>query len=213
MSIEELEKLLTGKSYRPSSDLIQAAVAKNPTVLLPYLVDRFTGTKLEGIVITTMVLGNIARANPACMQPYQERLYKSSIAHFHPGVRRNVIRYFSEIPVLLEDDHPVPKWVKSKDFLYCRSSKVLKQIRGPFYIEPELEGYLLEHLIEIIADPQEIAAPKAFGMSLGKNLCLKYPEITNELIPVIEEAMKYGTAAVKNRGAKVVSLLERLIED
>lgn len=210
MSPEEMEPLLLEKSYRKNADRIQGAVEADPEILLPYLTERFLSGRLEGGLITSMAWGNLARARPAWMQDYQERLYRASVFNAFPGIRRNVIRYFAEIPVLIEEDHLLPAGAKRKDFLYCRSSQVEHQKNGPNYVEPELEGLLLDHVISIIANPQEVVVPKAFGMQLATNLALKYPEIANELQPVVRQAMQYGTSGVKHRGKVALKLLSQL---
>lgn len=210
MTIEELEERLRQKSYRENADRIQAAVLADPTTLLPYLTKRFLRGEAEGASITGMAWGNVARARPGLVQSWQEQLFRASVTNHRAGIRRNVIRYFSEIPVLLDDDHPIPKWVKRKDFFVCRSSKLSSQRDGPYYLEPELEGRLLDHLLSVVADPHAEAAPIAFGMQVLVNLALKYPDLTHECIPTIQEAGKHGTAGVKHRAKWAVALLERL---
>lgn len=210
MTTKDIDRLLEEKIYRPNADRIQAATEAKPEQLLPYLINRFTSGKLEGITVLAMAVGNIARARPELMQPYQERMLNASMRRPHPSVRRNVLRYLCEIPVVLPDDHHVPDWVKRKDFCYVSSSHLAKGKQDRFYIEPELEGLILDHALAVIGDPQEVAAPKAFAMILGTNLCLKYPEISNEMVPIVSEAMKYGTAGVKHRGKVALKLLSQL---
>ncbi|PHI19940.1 hypothetical protein CEQ90_10340 [Lewinellaceae bacterium SD302] len=217
MTKHQFEKLLYRTTHRHHSDECQAYVEQEPDKLLPVLLDHFCGTNPQTIGVASMVLGNLARVYPQWLQPHQERIFRASVAHFHPGPRRNAIRYFSELPVVLEADHPIPDWVTRKDFLYYlplannNPGRVAKHSQPPeAYVEPELEGLLLDHVLARIADPQETAAPKAFGMLVGQNLCLKYPEIAPELSAVIEEAIEYGTAGIKNRGKKTLILLEKL---
>lgn len=219
MNVAKFEQLLQHTTHRDRADEVQAHVEREPEKLLPILLKHFCGVDRTTIGMASMVTGNLARKYPEWLQPYQERIYRASVQHFHPGPRRNAIRYFSELPVLLEEGHRIPEWVTSKDFLYCfpvgttASKSRKKEGSGSLaYIEPELEGLLLDHILERIGDPQEIAAPKAFGMRVGQNLCLKYPDIAPELCTVIASAMEYGTSGVKNRGKKTLDLLNRLVD-
>jgi hypothetical protein len=212
MTTKDIDRLLEEKIYRPNADLIQAATEARPEQLLPYLIDRFTSGKLEGITVLAMAVGNIARARPALIQPYQKRMLNASVRRPHPGVRRNVLRYLCEIPVLLDESNHVPSWVRKKDFKYKYSNRLVDKEQSPPYVEPKLEGLILDHALAVISDPQEVAAPKAFAMILGTNLCLKYPEISNEMRPIVSEAMKHGTPGVIHRGKLALKLMDLLIE-
>ncbi|MDF1695092.1 MAG: hypothetical protein P1U56_04645 [Saprospiraceae bacterium] len=74
-------------------------------------------------------------------------------------------------------------------------------------IPEEVEGLAFEKAFEFLFNPQNAIAIRVFAMSVCGNIALKYPELKHELIPVIEEQIPYGSAGFKNRGAKVLKLL------
>ncbi len=198
---------LQEKLGRDQSDKVLQRILKDPEQF-PVLMDIFLGDDLTGITMAGMTLGNLARIKPAWLQKYQQRIYEVSRNPIHQSVRRNGIRYFSELPVIIEDDTPLPKWIKPKDFSYCRRSNA--HHAQPAFILEDLEGHLLDLSLLLVADVNEPAAPRAFAIQICLNLMLKYPEIGHELAAAIEETMEHSTAGFKNRGRRALVLIKRL---
>ena len=79
-------------------------------------------------------------------------------------------------------------------------------------IDEEIEGELFDLIIKYLANPEEAIAVKAFGMSAGRRICEKYPELANELLPYVEVLVEQKlSSGVVNRGEKELRLLRKLI--
>ncbi|MEQ9425713.1 MAG: hypothetical protein RJQ09_14915 [Cyclobacteriaceae bacterium] len=72
-----------------------------------------------------------------------------------------------------------------------------------------LMGPLADHCFNYLRSPKETIAVKVFSMTILSNICRYFPELSNELIPIIEEQMPYGSAGFKSRGKKVLKELSR----
>ena len=73
-----------------------------------------------------------------------------------------------------------------------------------------LEGELVELLFDYLNDSNSDIAAKVFAMQALSNICLKYPELSNELIASIESQYEMGTAAFKLRANRLLPKLEKL---
>ena len=79
-------------------------------------------------------------------------------------------------------------------------------------IDEEVEGELFDIIINYLKDAEEPIAVKAFGMSAGRRICEKYPELANELLPYIEVLVDQKlSSGVVSRGEKELRLLRALI--
>jgi hypothetical protein len=121
------------------------------------------------------------------------------------------LRYFCELPVLLEQEHRIPDWVRKKHFLYLQSSSV--NSKEQCYLEPELEGELLDLSLQLIRDVKEPTANRAFAAYLAKNLCLTYPKLAIEVSGTQREYRKTGTRGFPHAAGTVIELLDRLMDD
>ena len=79
-------------------------------------------------------------------------------------------------------------------------------------IDEEIEGELFDYIIKYLANPEEAIAIKAFGMTVARRICEKYPELANELLPYVETLVQQKVSAgVSNRGKKEMKILNALI--
>lgn len=76
----------------------------------------------------------------------------------------------------------------------------------------ELLGTAADILFSIMENRNEPVAVRVFTMTTLYNICVKFPELANELKLLIEDQMPYGSTGFKNRGAKTLSKLSRLIK-
>lgn len=77
-------------------------------------------------------------------------------------------------------------------------------------IPEEIEGELYDICFAFLISANEPIAIKAFSMRVLANICKSYPELKNELIPVIEDLMTHGSFGIKNRGKKILNELSKL---
>lgn len=206
----DLTPLLTNKLGRAASDQVLQLVLDDPA-LLDQLLAAFFGKQPELVNMAAMTVGNLARIKPAWLQPHQQGFYEVSLFPTHPGVRRNALRYFCELPVLLDAEHRVPTWVRKKHFLYLQSSRSTK--KEPCFLEPALEGELLDLGLNLIRDVKEPTANRAFAIYLLKNLCLKYPELAIEVSGTLSEYKQTGTPGFTHASVLTIDLLDRLMAD
>jgi hypothetical protein len=75
-------------------------------------------------------------------------------------------------------------------------------------IPEDLEGLAFEKAFDFLSNPQNAIAIRVFAMSVCGNIAKKYPELKQELIPVIEEQLPYGSAGFISRGMKVLKALK-----
>jgi len=76
----------------------------------------------------------------------------------------------------------------------------------------EIEGKIFDISLHYLMDMESAVAFKVFGMTVCYNISMKYPELAEELIPIIEEQMPHGSTGFKNRGAKLLLKLRKLAE-
>lgn len=70
---------------------------------------------------------------------------------------------------------------------------------------------VFNHCLENIISVKEPIAVKAFSMTVLLNICKKYPELKQEVIPILElELERNESAGVLNRGKKVLKKLNQL---
>lgn len=76
--------------------------------------------------------------------------------------------------------------------------------------EEKMEGPVFDVSMSVLLDVNEAIAARVFAMTTAANIVMKYPELAQELIPVIEEHLPHGSAGFKNRGAKLLKRLRGL---
>ncbi|MEM9821639.1 MAG: hypothetical protein AAF985_11225 [Bacteroidota bacterium] len=74
----------------------------------------------------------------------------------------------------------------------------------------DLLGFTAEICFQFLDDPKEAVAIRVFSMTVLYNICVKEPELANELRLVIEDHLPHGTAGFKSRGKKILKALRRL---
>lgn len=69
------------------------------------------------------------------------------------------------------------------------------------------QGTLYEICFKYLTSSSEPIAVKAFSMTVLSNLADLYPDLKNELIPIIKDLISTGSAGIKSRGRKVLKAL------
>lgn len=78
-------------------------------------------------------------------------------------------------------------------------------------IPEEVEGELFEFVINALKSQEEAIAIKAFGMTVARRICERYPELASELIPYLEIIMEERpSAGLVNRAGKELKRLRKL---
>ncbi|MGK7395899.1 MAG: hypothetical protein ACNS62_15070 [Candidatus Cyclobacteriaceae bacterium M3_2C_046] len=77
-------------------------------------------------------------------------------------------------------------------------------------IPPDLQGETMDICFSILNTNSEPIAIKVFAMTVLTNLAEIYPELSHELILIIEDQMPYGSAGFKSRGNKILKKLRQL---
>lgn len=80
------------------------------------------------------------------------------------------------------------------------------------HIPDHMLGEAADILFKIMMDRNEAVAIKVFTMTTLYNICIREPDLANELKIVIEDQLPYGSAGFKNRGLKTLKKLKVLIE-
>lgn len=77
-------------------------------------------------------------------------------------------------------------------------------------IPEDLIGKAADFCFKCLENPKEAVALRIFSMTVLYNICLKEPELKNDLQLLIEEFMPHGTAGFKSRGRKVLKQLSKM---
>ena len=86
--------------------------------------------------------------------------------------------------------------------------RILQNIDLP---EPLL-GPAADVCFRLLNNPNEAVAIRVFSMQVLYNICLKEPDLANELMLIIEEYLPYSTAGFKSRGKKILQKLDKLLK-
>jgi hypothetical protein len=83
---------------RANADVLLEYLEEHPEALSEFMA-QFFGE--EGVVVqrAAMVVGDLGRREPASLIPFHHQLIAAASEPVHPAVRRNVMRYFSELPL------------------------------------------------------------------------------------------------------------------
>ena len=76
-------------------------------------------------------------------------------------------------------------------------------------IPRKLQGLTAKMCFQFFSDKKEPIAVRVFSMTVLSNLAKELPELKNELIPMIEDQMPYGSAGFISRGRKVLKELKK----
>lgn len=77
-------------------------------------------------------------------------------------------------------------------------------------IPVKYQGNIINRCFELVNDPQEDIAIRAFSMTVIANLLPQYPQMANELRLSVQELLPYASTGLKNRAQKVLRLIEKL---
>ena len=75
-------------------------------------------------------------------------------------------------------------------------------------IPKSLMGKVADLAFGYLSSPAEPIAVKVFAMTVLTHLAEEFPELKNELIPLIEKQMPYGSAGFRSRGMKLLKILK-----
>lgn len=67
-----------------------------------------------------------------------------------------------------------------------------------------LQGKVVDICFKYLSDPKEPIAVRVFSMTVLANLAKENPELKNEIIPIIEDQLPFGSAGFRSRGMKVL---------
>lgn len=76
-------------------------------------------------------------------------------------------------------------------------------------LNEDLQGEIYDICFNYLTSKDEPIAVKAFSMRVLANVCQNYPELKNELIPIIEDMIPHGSSGIKNRGKKILKELSK----
>lgn len=77
-------------------------------------------------------------------------------------------------------------------------------------VPENLHGDVMNTCFELVADPQETIAVRAFSMTVLANLAKQYPDIKPELKAIIEDTLEHDPSpGFRNRAGKVLASLSK----
>jgi len=76
----------------------------------------------------------------------------------------------------------------------------------------ELEGIVFDKCMTYLCDLDQAIAIRVFSMTVCANISMKYPELTHELIPILEDQLPHGSTGFKSRGSKLLVKLRKIAE-
>ncbi|HTF80229.1 MAG TPA: hypothetical protein VL947_00835 [Cytophagales bacterium] len=68
-------------------------------------------------------------------------------------------------------------------------------------------GFLVDRCFGYLQDANEAIAVRAFSLTIAHKASLIHPELRNELKPILNHVMDYGSAAEKSRARKILKSL------
>jgi hypothetical protein len=113
-----------------------------------------------------------------------------------------------------------PEWIKPYWGIFvkelvndCTSGPVKRNITRLLQdidIPKRYQGEIIDRCFELMNNPKEEVAIRAFSMTVIGNLLTSYPELANELRIGIEELLPHASAGLKNRAGKILQRIELL---
>jgi hypothetical protein len=76
-------------------------------------------------------------------------------------------------------------------------------------IPKSLQGSAANMCFDYLSNPKEPIAIRVFSMTVLANLAKENPELKNEIIPIIEDQLPFGSAGFRSRGMKVLKALKQ----
>lgn len=74
-------------------------------------------------------------------------------------------------------------------------------------IPKSLQGKTIDLCFHFLTNPKEPIAVRVFAMTVLANLAKENPDLKNEIIPIIEDQLPFGSAGFISRGKKVLKEL------
>ncbi|MCX6350290.1 MAG: hypothetical protein NTX03_00325 [Bacteroidetes bacterium] len=71
-------------------------------------------------------------------------------------------------------------------------------------------GALADICLRFVADKKEPIAVRVFSLTVLANLCIKQPDLKNEILLLIEDLLPYASAGLKNRALRVRGELKKI---
>jgi hypothetical protein len=118
----------------------------------------------------------------------------SDVAKIHP------LLMLEHVPILVEKLKDTSAHIAVKRNIY----RILQFVELP----ETIHGDLMNNCFESLMNPREAHAVRAFAMSILARMAETYPEISNELRLIIEDALQHeAVASFKSRAKKVLKQL------
>lgn len=119
-----------------------------------------------------------------------------------------VLRYVAEKNKTLVEPH-LSKIISHLNQSTYSCQRSLLNIIDYYTISEELEDLTYDQCFKVLLDSKSSVANKATSMNILSKICLKYPELSNELILVIQDLLINATPGIKSKGNKVIALLHK----
>jgi hypothetical protein len=123
------------------------------------------------------------------------------INHFFEMFPHRLLQYADQIVFALNQELIFPavkrNVVRLMQFVDLRS------------LREETLSFLINTCFKFLQDAKEPIAVRAFSMTVLYNASLIYPELRNELRPILEEVLLYGSAGEKSRARKTLNSFRR----
>jgi len=78
-------------------------------------------------------------------------------------------------------------------------------------IPESLEGIVYDKCFRLLNDPDQAIAIRVFSMSVMFKIARRYPEMLDELATCIRMYLPYGSAGFKNRGNKILTKIDKIL--
>jgi hypothetical protein len=93
---------------------------------------------------------------------------------------------------------------KVHDAIARNTVRALKEIPNLENQSDEVVGLLVDVCFRYLEDPSVAVAIKAFSMIILDRLCVREPDLLNEMLPLIEDQLPHATPAFKGIGTKIL---------
>jgi hypothetical protein len=77
-------------------------------------------------------------------------------------------------------------------------------------IPKSLQGKVADLCFDYLSSTREPIAIRVFSMTVLANMAKDNPELKNEIIPIIEDQLSFGSAGFRSRGSKILKALKSL---
>jgi hypothetical protein len=94
---------------------------------------------------------------------------------------------------------------KVHDAIARNTVRALKEMPNLENQSEEVVGLLVDVCFRYLEDPSVAVAIKAFSMIILDRLCVREPDLLNEMLPLIEDQLPHATPAFKGIGMKILT--------